>query len=209
MEKSTKNLVIMNCFFVAALLIANVVASKVVSLWGLVVPAAVVAYPWTFLCTDVIGQIWGKAEANRTVRIGFTVQLFALGLIACAMALPVAPFATEFQAVFVSVLGSSWRFVLASLVAYLFSQSWDVWVFHKIKDAIAARNGGNSSAGRWIWNNASTMTSQVIDTAIFITIAFYGVVPNLALMILSQYVVKLFIAAFDTPVFYILTRKRG
>lgn len=56
--------------------------------------------------------------------------------------------------------------------------------------------------------DASTMTSQAIDTAIFITIAFWGIVPNLPLMIVSQYAIKLIIAALDTPVFYLLTRRK-
>ena len=59
MCKTEKNLIWLNCFFITSLLIANVVASKVVSIGCFVLPAAVVAYPITFLCTDVIGEMWG------------------------------------------------------------------------------------------------------------------------------------------------------
>ena len=200
MKKNEKNLMLLNCLFVVSLIIANVVASKIVSFWGLVVPAAIVAYPATFLITDVIGEIWGKDEANRTVKIGFICQIFSLILITLAIMLPVAPFADN-QTEFKSILGQSFRCVTASLVAYLCSQSWDVFVFHKLKEK-------TKNKCKWLRNNLSTMTSQIIDTAIFITIAFFGSVPNIVVMILSQYLVKLVYALLDTPFFYILTRKR-
>lgn len=200
MRKTEKNLSLLNCLFVVSLIVANVVASKIVSFWGLVVPAAIVAYPVTFLITDVIGEIWGKEEANRTVKIGFVCQLFSLLLIGLAILLPVASFADN-QTEFTAILGQSFRCVLASLIAYICSQSWDVFVFHKLKDKT-----GNSK--KWLRNNLSTMTSQIIDTAIFITIAFWGSVPNIFTMIFSQYLVKLVYALLDTPFFYILTRKR-
>ena len=81
-----------------------------------------------------------------------------------------------------------------------------LWAFHRIRDAYIRRHG-SVKGGRWIWNNGSTMTSQLIDTAAFITLAFYGTVPNLFSMILSQYAVKLIYAALDTIPFYLLTNR--
>ena len=207
MKKTERNLMLVNAIFITSLLIANVVSSKIVSFWGLTVPAAIVAYPLTFLMTDVIGEIWGKEEANKTVKLGFICQMVSLVLIGGAILLPVAPFADN-QAQFTAILGSSFRVVFASMVGYLVSQSWDVWIFHKVRDAYIKKHG-STKGGRWIWNNASTMTSQIIDTAIFITIAFIGVVPNIWTMILSQYLVKFVYALLDTPFFYLLTRKRS
>ena len=198
---------LVNAIFITSLLVANVVSSKIVSFWRLTVPAAIVAYPLTFLMTDVIGEIWGKEEANKTVKLGFICQMISLALIGGAILLPVAPFADN-QAQFTAILGSSFRVVFASMVGYLVSQSWDVWIFHKVRDAYIKKHG-STKGGRWIWNNASTMTSQIIDTAIFITIAFIGVVPNIWTMILSQYLVKFVYALLDTPFFYLLTRKRS
>lgn len=207
MRKTEKNLMLVNAIFLTGLLVANVVSSKIVSFWGLTVPAAIVAYPLTFLMTDVIGEIWGKEEANKTVKLGFICQMISLALIGGAILLPVAPFADN-QAQFTAILGSSFRVVFASMIGYLVSQSWDVWIFHKVRDAYIKKHG-STKGGRWIWNNASTMTSQIIDTAIFITIAFIGVVPNIWTMILSQYLVKFVYALLDTPFFYLLTRKRS
>lgn len=197
MKANEKNLIILNGVFITSLLIANILSAKIVTFWGLVIPAAIVAYPVTFLMTDIIGELWGKEQANQAVKIGFYCQLISLVMIGLAILLPVAPFADN-QAEFKSILSSSFRVVAASLVAYLCSQSWDVWVFHKIRE--------KSTKHKWIRNNVSTMTSQIIDTAIFITIAFIGVVPNIWTMILSQYLIKVIYAALDTIPFYMLTK---
>lgn len=205
MKKTINNLNILNAMFCALLILANILASKVVQLGIFTIPAAVVAYPFTFLITDIIGELWGRKEANNTVKNGLICQIFALILTFCAVKLPVASFANN-QNEFVAILGGSLRVTIASLIGYLCSQSWDVWIFHKIRDKYINKHN-TTAGGRWIWNNASTMTSQIIDTAIFITIAFYGVVPNIWNMIFSQYVIKFIFALCDTPIFYLLTGK--
>lgn len=197
MKPTNKNLILLNGIFITSLIIANIVSAKIVTFWGLVIPAAIVAYPLTFLMTDVIGEIWGKEQANQTVRIGFYCQLISLLLIGLAILLPVAPFADN-QEQFKGIMSSSFRVVAASMVAYLCSQSWDVWIFHKLRE--------KSVKHKWLRNNLSTMTSQIIDTAIFITIAFIGKVPNIWVMILSQYLIKWVYAALDTLPFYLMTR---
>lgn len=201
MKKTERNLVLLNCIFVVGLIISNIVAAKVVTFGWMVAPAAIVIYPLTFLITDVIGELWGRDEANRTVRTGLLCQVISLVLIAAAIALPVAPFADN-QAAFAGILGNTFRMVFASLVAYLASQTWDVFVFHLLKNKTDDKH-------KWLRNNASTMSSQIIDTLIFITIAFWGTVPNIWVMVLSQYVIKFCIALIDTPFFYLLTRKKA
>lgn len=200
MKKTTNNLIILNAVFVMSLLVANIVGGKVVSIIGLTVPAAVVSYAITFLCTDVINELWGKDEANKTVRLGLGIQLFSLGLILLAIALPPAEFAQDYNSMFQIVLGQNVRMVVASLVAYTISQANDVHLFNYLRRKTDDKH-------KWIRNNVSTMTSQIIDTAIFITIAFYGQVPNLLWMIVSQYIIKFALALLDTPIFYYVTRK--
>lgn len=200
MKKTQQNLMLLTGVFLSSLIIANIVSAKIVSFWGLVIPAAVVAYPLTFLMTDVIGEIWGKEQANKTVKLGFICQLISLALIGLAILLPVAPFADN-QAEFQSIMGQSFRVVGASLVAYLIAQFNDVLIFHKLKDKTNGKH-------KWLRNNVSTMTSQLLDTAIFITIAFIGTVPNIWVMIASQYLIKCIYALLDTPIFYLLTKER-
>lgn len=205
MKTTTRNLMALNGVFVMTLVTANVCAGKIVSFGSFTVPAAVVAYPLTFLMTDVIGELWGREEANATVRLGFFCQLLSSLLILLAIRLPVAPFADN-QLAFQSVLGNTLRVFVASMLAYLVSQSVDVFLFHRLKDRWIAKHGVEEAAGgRFIRNNLSTMTSQLIDTVIFITVAFAGSVPNLGAMILGQYLIKLIYAILDTPFFYLLT----
>ena len=217
MKKTNANLMICAMVFAVALVIANVVTAKTVQtgipLFGstILVPSAVVCYCVTFLITDVVGEIWGKAEARTIVIGGFFCQVIALCLILLAQALPAAD--ANMQSAFDMLLGQNAVFVVASMAGYLLAQSWDVFVFHKIRDRVLA-NGG-SARSRWIWNNASTMTSQLIDTVVFIGIAFglgFGwffdpaMTSTLAGMMVGQYLCKFALAALDTPVFYFLTR---
>ena len=102
------------------------------------------------------------------------------------------------------------------MVAYFASQSWDVFFFHRIRDAYIKKHG-DTKGGRWIWNNGSTMTSQIIDTVLFIGISFgigFGwffdksMWVSLVSMMVGQYVLKFILAALDTPFFYLLTRNK-
>ena len=220
MKKTNSNLIGINMIFVVALVISNVVTAKLfatgINMFGisLALPGAALCYAITFLATDVIGEIWGKEEANRTVRWGFVGQVLATLLIIATQYLPAAD--PEAQAAYDRLLGQNWVFVIGSMVAYFASQSWDVFFFHKIRDKYIAKHG-DTAGGRWIWNNASTMTSQIIDTVLFIGISFglgFGwffdstMWPNLFAMMIGQYVLKFILAALDTPIFYLLTNKQ-
>jgi len=191
---------IITALFVTSLVIANVVTGKILMIGGLVLPGAVLLYAITFLMTDLMSELFGKKEAQRLVKAGFIAAVFSSAMIYLTQQLPVAPFAAITQEAYDILLGMNVRFVIASMIAYYISQSWDVWFFHYL---------GKKTNGKkkWLRNNASTATSQLIDTLIFITIAFIGNVPNLLLMIVSQYIVKLGIALIDTPIFYYITRK--
>ena len=217
MKKTTTNLMLCAMVFAVALVISNVITAKTVQtgipLFGstILVPSAVICYCVTFLMTDVIGEIWGKKEARTVVLGGFACQVLATCLILIGQALPAAD--AGMQSAYDMLLGQNAVFVVASMMGYLLSQSWDVFVFHKIRDRILA-NGGTARS-RWIWNNASTMTSQLIDTVVFIGIAFgigFGwlfdpaLIGQLGAMMVGQYLCKLVLAAVDTPVFYFLTR---
>ena len=218
MKKANTNLMLCAMVFAVALVISNVITAKTVQtgvpLFGstILVPSAVICYCITFLMTDVIGEIWGRAEARTVVLGGFACQILATCLILIGQALP--PADAAMQTSYNMLLGQNAVFVVASMTAYLLSQSWDVFLFHRIRDRILA-NGGTARS-RWIWNNASTMTSQLIDTIVFIGIAFgigFGwlfdpaMTGQLGAMMVGQYLCKFALAALDTPFFYLLTRK--
>lgn len=194
-------LAILQSLFVSGLVVANIIAAKVVVIWSLVVPAAIIIYPFTFLLTDIIGELYGKEEASRTVWYGLLASVFAMAVIYVGMLLPVASFMPEKQTAYETLLGPNRRIVLASLLAYLCSQRHDVWAFHYLRRLTKGRH-------KWLRNNLSTMASQLVDTVIFIGFAFWGVVPHVEKMIFGQYVIKVLIALAETPVFYMCTLER-
>lgn len=220
MKKTESNLMLINIFFVVALVISNVVTGKLiytgVSIFSgtvITLPGAGICYALTFLMTDVIGEIWGKKEANKTVVLGLVGQVFATLLILMTQHLPAAD--KDMQTAYDTLLGQNWVFVIASLVGYVTAQLWDVWVFHKIRNYFVAKYASNRK--RWIWNNVSTLTSQILDTVVFIGIAFgFGFgwffkpemrIPLLSMMI-GQYIFKCILALLDTPIFYLLTHQK-
>lgn len=217
MKKTTNNLVLLSMVFGISLVIANVVTSKLINthipLFGgnIVLPGAAVCYAITYLCTDVIGEIWGAKEANMCVKFGFIGQILATTLIVFTQKLPALD--PTMQSSYDMLLGQNWIFVVGSLVAYYLSQSWDVKVFHSIRQKYLKKH--NNTKHRWIWNNLSTLSSQIIDTVVFIGISFglgFGWffdknmwIP-LTTMMVGQYLLKALLALLDTPIFYLLTR---
>lgn len=191
-------LTVLAMLFVTCLLVANIIASKLISIGGWIVPAGVIAYPLTFLFTDAISELYGKKVASKVVWAGFGASVLMVILIFCGKLLSPAPF-WKGQSAYESILGMVPRIVLASMIAYLVSQHHDVFAFHFWR---RKTNGKHL----WLRNNASTMVSQAIDTGIFISIAFWEVVPIKILlnMIFTQYIIKLIIAAGDTPFCYLL-----
>jgi uncharacterized integral membrane protein (TIGR00697 family) len=188
-----KSFIILLSVFVGCITIASVLANKIIGVFGLFVPAGVLAYSITFIMTDAISEIWGKKTAKRTVFGGFIGLIVVLLLIQVSVVWPNAPFWKQ-GAAYQTIMGNTSRIIIASFIAYLVSQFHDVWAFHFWRNITGGRH-------LWLRNNCSTAVSQFIDSALFITVAFYGVMPVWP-MIWSQWLVKLGIAFLDTPVIY-------
>lgn len=197
--------------FAISIVIANVTGARTITTGlhigpiELALSGGAITYAVTFLCTDIIGEIWGKATAKRVVKYGFIGQIFAT---ACIMLTGVFP-ATDavMDNAYQTLLGQNWIFVIGSLSAYLVSQSWDVAVFHAIRDRYIAKHG-STKGGRWLWNNGSTITSQIWDTVIYAVISFgFGLGwvhthegrMQLIGIIIGQYLLKACLALLDTP----------
>ncbi|MCK9274456.1 MAG: queuosine precursor transporter [Syntrophales bacterium] len=189
--------------FLACLLLANILASKIVCVGGFILPAAIILYPFTFLLTDVVSEIEGRKSARDLVIAGFYLSCIMVLVLFLGKILPPASFWPH-QEAYETILGATPRIVAASMIAYLISQNHDVWAFHWWKQKTAGRH-------LWLRNNMSTVVSQLIDSVIFIVIAFGGIYPVTVIgtMIISQYAVKLVIALVDTPFCYILVRLYG
>jgi len=200
---ASQNIQFIKYLFVCSLLLANILACKIISVGSLVLPAAVILYPLTFLITDVVAEIEGKKSAGDLVMTGFYMSLFMVLVILAGRMLPPAEI-WQHQEAYNAILGSTPRIVMASMTAYIISQRHDVWAFHWWRKKTGERH-------LWLRNNLSTIVSQLIDSILFITIAFWGIFTPAAIgmMILSQYIVKIGIALLDTPICYILVRFYG
>ena len=197
MTKAAQAMMLMGGIFAALLVAANAAGSKIIDVGPLgAASATVFAYAITFLITDVVSDVFGKEAAGRIVWLGFGAVLLAVGFFQIALVAPSAVF-FDGQPAFEKVFGISWRLLLGGLVAYLVSQFLDIRIFHLIK---------NLTNGRWLWlrNNVSTLISQLVDTSIFITVAFYGVYDELWTIIIGQYLIKVIIAIVDTIPAYLL-----
>lgn len=218
MKKTYKNLYLLYMLFAVSLITANCIAGKVfntgLSLNGAPITLTVgaICYPITFLITDIIGEIWGKKEAGIAVRYGFICQIVSTIVIILAGLLPAVD--GDVQAAYNTVLGQNFVFVVASLIAYTVSQTTDVFIFHKIRDWYTKKHG-TTKGGKWLWNNAATMASQLLDSILYVLVAFgfgfkwiFGPETRILLvnMIVGQWLIKVILAAIDTPFFYLFTR---
>lgn len=187
--------------FAMLVLVSNLMAGKLISIGPAIVPSVVAIYAVTFLCTDAVCELYGKKEAKRVVLGGFLANILALPLIYLVVAWPAVPFQAEFAQQFNTVFGFAPRIIIASMTAYLISQTHDIYIYAWYKE---------KTRGKYLWfrNNASTIVSQLMDSSVFIFLAFYGIFPlNMVLnMFLFQWLVKVGIALCDTPFLYLAIR---
>ncbi len=167
-----------------------------------------IMYGTLFLVTDALGEKYGIKAAKRAVYIGFFTLLSTV--IIMQIALVFKPAEWDFaQSSLETIFGFLPRIALGSLLAYVVSQMFDVYFFSYIKT--------KKPEAKWLWlrNNGSTVISQLIDTAIFVPIAFAPFVlfgepgyewPMVREIFITTYVVKVIVAALDTPFVYLITK---
>lgn len=184
-----------------SVIVANIQVVQTVNLFGTVATLGNVVYATSFLITDILSENYGKAEAKKAVWIGF-FSLIAMTLL-MNLTLFYTPlsgddFAAKTHESTNTIFSLMPRIAVASLTAYMLSQHHDVWAFHFWKDRFPEHKH------LWIRNNFSTMISQIIDSAVFVIIAFYGVFETSILfeVFLTTYVLKFLVAIADTPFVY-------
>lgn len=193
--------VIVVALFVTDLIISNVIAVKAVSLFGYSLQAADLIFPITYILGDVLTEVYGYARARRAIWIGFGCNLFAVMAITLGQALPPDP-SWHDQAAFSAILGSQTRILTASFAAYLVGEFVNSFILAKMKVW---------SKGKYLWARTigSTLFGQGCDTAIFLTIAFYGDWPHdlLLTVMLNQWLFKISYEATATPFTYFIVSK--
>ena len=205
MEFKDRLFLFLSGIFLTSLVLGNIIGTtKFVNIFGLVVPAGVLAYPFTFLATDLICELYGKKKAQTLVWVGFGMNIFMLGLMTLGHYLPdatgVSGAASTFDNVYRFMIGN----VIASMIAYLIAQTVDVHMFHFWKRLTKGKH-------LWLRNNASTTFSQLIDTVAILSILYWAnnlgpeidSIGRLIELIFASYLFKFFFALFDTPLFYL------
>ena len=183
---------------VMATLIANIQVIKVIKLFGISATLGNVLYASIFLATDILSENYSKRDAAIAAVIGF-VSMLALPLL-MTLSLLFTPAEDDFsQEALKTLFGVVPRVVAGSAVAYIVSQIHDVWSYHAIK------NKAPSTKMLWLRNNGSTLVSQLLDTLIFTTIAFYGLYPLRVFfeIVVTTYLLKAICAILDTPFIYL------
>lgn len=206
-NKNFRWLPFLTAIFVTTLIISNIVAVKLVSLFGLFVPAAVILFPIAYIFGDVLTEVYGYRRARQVIWTGFFCNLLAVGAIWVAGALPAAPFwnanvyegAEGAQRAFQAILGFTPRLLLASFLAYLFGEFLNSYVMAKLK----VRTEGRML---WLRTITSTILGEGVDSAIFISIAFTGIFTgaDLRTAILSQWMIKVAFETLATPFTYLM-----
>ena len=184
-----------------SVIVANIQVIQTVKLFGLVATLGNIVYATSFLVTDILSENYGKKEAQKAVWIGFFSLISMTFLM--NLALQFKPFSgDEFAAVAHDATSTIFslmpRIAVASLAAYLLSQRHDVWAYH------FWRNRFSKDSQIWLRNNLSTMISQLIDSVVFVAIAFWGVYEWNVLfeIFITTYILKWVVAAADTPFVY-------
>ena len=203
----SKWFVLVTAIFVTCLLTANIIAVKLITVAGLILPAAVIIFPISYIVGDVLTEVYGYRQARQVIWLGFLCNLIAVAAIWLGGLLPPAPFWPG-QEAYDTILGFTPRLLAASFIAYLIGEFSNAFVLAKMK--IATR-------GRWLWSRtiSSTLVGQGLDSLVFITLAFVGTIPleALFLTVVTQWLVKSIYEVAATPLTYLavnfLKRQEG
>lgn len=190
--------VVISVLFVALLMLSNIIAAKLVNIFGITLTAAVLIFPLTYIFGDILTEVYGFYRSRLIIWLGFGANIVMVLVFWMAIALPYPVF-YEGQTAFASVLGSVPRIVAASLVAYLFGEFLNSIVLSRLK----VKTGGKYL---WVRTITSTIVGEGLDSLLFIVIAFVGTMPvgALFMMVLAQYVFKVVYEIIITPVTYLV-----
>lgn len=200
-EGYSLSFVVVVAVFVTTLIVANITAVKLIGFFGFVLPAAVIVFPISYICGDVLTEVYGYRVARRVIWLGFLCNLLAVVAIILGGLLPAAPF-WDAQEAYERILGYTPRLLAASFIAYLVGEFANAIVLAKMKVA---------TNGRFLWSRTigSTLVGQGLDSLVFIVLAFIGTIPTSAMLaaVVTQWLVKSLYEALATPLTYIVVNR--
>ena len=195
-EKVSSLFAVLCVIFVTTLLLSNLIAGKIFSVFGVTLPAAVILFPITYIFGDVFTEVYGFRKAKLVIWLGFACNLFAVLVYMITIALP-APVFWENQEAYRTVLGMTPRVLLASFTGYLFGGFSNSIILSKLKVRMKGKK-------LWVRTISSTIVGEALDTVIFISISFIGTMDFKVLlqMMLFQYLWKVLYEVVLTPLTY-------
>ena len=171
--------------FIGLLTGVNLLGGKIVSLFGISVSVGIFMVPATFLITDIVAEVYGKKIAKHFITDGVIVLMVIFLFAGIFTVLPPHE-RYSFNQEYTTIFGSSLRMIIASIIAFYFSQYHDVIAFEWWKQKTHGK-------ALWLRNNLSTVVSQMIDTVLFMMIAFYKISPQFTVLFILQLALKLFL----------------
>ncbi len=185
-----RSLFIFSLIYGGLVCMAGVLGTKIVAIGPLTVEAGIIAFLQLVVLSSAVSELHGSATANRLVRYGFIPLILSALLIQLVIALPAAEFWKQ-QEAFTSILGQGSRLMFAGVISYGISQTLNVYLFDKLR----------SGTGTMVWLRGAiaAVASQIVDTGLFITIAFLGVFPIMPLLI-SAITAKVVLSIVMVPV---------
>jgi len=199
--------IVVMALFITCLITANIIAVKLIAVFGMVLPAAVIVFPISYILGDVLTEVYGYRRARSVIWLGFACNLILVIAVWLGGLLP-APTFWDGQAAYARILGYTPRILAASFLAYLVGEFSNSFVLAKMKIATNGRH-------LWARTIGSTLVGQALDSIAFITIAFAGTITCSVLFstIIAQWLVKTAYEAMLTPITYkavnFLKRREG
>ena len=202
----SKTLVILSTIFIACLISANIVATKIVGIGNFFLPAGIVVFPISYIIGDVLTEIYGYQKTKSIILLGFLANLIVVAVVWMAQIIPAAPFWDK-QSSYDAILGQTPRLVLASFVAYLLGSLSNSWTMEKIKSVTGEKM-------LWVRTITSTILGEGLDTLLFLVIGFAGILGSAQIlsMIITQWLCKVIYEIVATPFTYAVIgalKKRG
>lgn len=194
--------VALSMLYVTCLLISNLIAGKIWALTDhITVPASVILFPVTYILADIYTEVYGFGRAKQVIWMGFICNFFAVITYVIMVDLPY-PVSWIDQDAYAVVFGLTPRVLAASFIAYLFGEFSNAVILSRLKVITKGKK-------LWLRTILSTMVGQGLDSVIFITISFMGIISigHIVTMILYQYLFKLIFEVVFTPLTYLIAGK--
>jgi hypothetical protein len=193
-EKPTVMFLRLSIVYAACLLLANILATKMISIGTLVASGGIIVFPIVYIISDIMTEVYGMKLSLVSIRMNVLVNILLVTFTFIASKLP-WPVWWQGQAAFATVFQYTWRIVLASMIGYYFGD----WLNSVVISRMKVRSNGKYFPLRAF---VSTLAGEGIDTILFCIIAFAGTMPNAALltMIATQYIGKSAYEAIALPI---------